>query len=324
MKRREFVVILGSALAWPLAAGAQAPRLVAVLMNRAAENGDGRQEVAAFRQALEHLGWSEGRTIRIEVRWGADDLDLEHQYAVELMALDPDTVLAGGTESVSAVQHLSRTVPIVFAGVTDPLGAGFVDSLSHPGTNATGFMLFEYSLGGKVVELLKEVAPELRRVAVVRDPANPSNLGQFGAIQAAAQPLGIEVSAINLGDAQATERSFAAFASSPKGGLIVLAGASARQPGVVVALAARYKLPAIYTSIFELRAGGLICYTPDRIDQFRRAGGYVDRILKGEKPGDLPVQAPAKYELAINLKTAKSLGLSIPPSLLARADEVIE
>ena len=260
-------------------------------------------------------------------RWGEDDADRERKYATELVALAPDIILASGTLSVAALQQVSRTLPIVFAAVTDPVGAGFVDSLARPGGNATGFMIYEYSLSAKWLELLKQIAPSVTRVAVIRNADNPAGLAVFGAIQNAAQSLGIEVSpvSVSIRDAGEIERIIAAFARSPNGGLVVTQTASAVHRDLIITVAARYKLPAVYAGNFNVRAGGgLISYGPDIVDQFRQAAGYVDRILKGEKPADLPVQAPTKFELVINLKTAKALGLDVPPSLLARADEVIE
>jgi ABC-type uncharacterized transport system substrate-binding protein len=329
MQRREFIkVIVGSAAAWPLAAQAQQPeqmRRIGVLMNRAENDAEGQARIAAFRQALEQLGWNEGRNMRIDIRWGEDKIDLEHKYAAELVALAPDVILASGTMSVSALQALSRTLPIVFAAVADPAGAGFVESLARPGGNATGFMLYEYSLGGKVLELLRQIAPGVTRVAVLRNPTNPGLLATFGAVRGAAQLLGVEVIAVDTRDADVIERGVAAFARSANGGLIIMPGASASAHGaLIIALAARYKLPAIYPFRYHATAGGLISYGPDYVEPFRPAAGYVDRILKGEKPADLPVQAATKFELVINLKTAKTLGLNVPDTLIGRADEVIE
>ena len=324
MKRREFITLIGgAAAAWPLGARAQNSkqvRRVGVLMNLPAN--DGQPGVTAFLQAMERLGWSNGRNVHIDIRWGANDLDRQRVYAAELVALAPEVILASGTLSVVALQHVTRTLPIVFVRVADPVGAGLVDNLARPGGNATGFMLFEYSLSGKWLELLKQIAPHVTRAAVLRDPANPSGAAQFAAIQAVARSLGAEVSPISDRDAGGIERAVAAFASSPNGGLVVTATAtSSAHRELIVTLAARYKLPAVYADRLN---GGLISYSPDRVDEFRRAGSYVDRILKGEKPTDLPVQAPTKYDLVINLKTAKTLGLTVPPSLLATADEVIE
>ena len=328
MRRRDFIKVIAVSVAWPLAARAQQPeqmRRIGVLMNRAASDPEGQARLAAFRQALEQLGWSEGRNVRIDLRWGEDNFDLERKYASELVALAPDAILASGTESVIALQSLSRTLPIVFAAVGDPVGAGFVESMAHPGGNTTGFMLYEYSFGGKVLELLREIAPGVTRVAVLRDPTNPASLATFGAVRGAAQVLGVEVVPIDTRDAGQIERGVAAFARSPNGGLIIMTGGWASVHGaLVVALAARYKLPAIYPFRYHATGGGLISYGPDFVEPFRPAAGYVDRILKGEKPADLPVQAATKFELVINLKTAKALGLNVPNTLIGRADEVIE
>jgi putative ABC transport system substrate-binding protein len=328
MRRREVIALFGGAAAWPLAARAQQPapmRRIGVLMNRTADDPEGQAGIAAFQQALQQLGWSDGRTVRIDIRWSANDVELDRKYAAELVALAPDVVLAGGTLSVAALQHLSRTLPIVFVGVSDPVGAGFVDTLSRPGGNITGFMLFEYSMSGKWLELLKQIAPGVTRAAVLRDAANPAGIAQFGAIQATAQSLGVEVSPVGIRDAGEIERAVVAFARSANGGLVVTpsAGTSVHRD-LIIALAARHKLPAVYAFRYNVTGGGLIAYGPDLTEQFRPAAGYVDRILKGEKPNDLPVQAPTKFELVVNLKTAKALNLTIPASVLARADAVIE
>jgi len=328
MKRREFVALVGGAAAWPLAAGSQQPdqmRRIGVLMNVAAADPEGQAQVAAFLQALQQLGWSEGRNVLIDIRWGENDVERDRRYAAELLAFAPDVILASGTLSVAALRRVTRTSPIVFVGVSDPVGAGLVDTLARPGGNVTGFMIFEYSSSGKWLELLKEIAPRLMRVAVLRDSANPAGIAQFGAIQAVAQSLGVELRPVDIRDAGEIERSIGSFARAANGGLIVTPGASvSAHHDLIVMLAARYKLPAVYSSRPMVIGGGLICYGPDIADQFRQAAGYVDRILKGEKPADLPVQAPTKYELVINLKTARALGLEVPDSLLARADEVIE
>jgi putative tryptophan/tyrosine transport system substrate-binding protein len=328
MRRREFMTLLGGAAAWPLAARAQQPeqmRRIGVLMNTAADNPEAQAGVAAFQQVLQQLGWSDGRNVRIDTRWGENDVDRDRKYAAELVALAPDVILASGTLSVAALQHVGCTLPIVFVQVSDPVGAGLVDALARPGGNTTGFMNFEYSLSGKWLELLKQIAPSVTRAAVLRNPANPASIGQFSAIQALAQPLGVEVSPVSMRDDGEIERAVAALARSANGGLIVTpsAGESAHRE-LIIALAARHKLPAVYSDRFNVTDGGLISYGPDRVDQFRRGAGYVDRILKGEKPGGLPVQAPTKFELVINLKTAKALGLEVPATVLARADEVIE
>jgi putative ABC transport system substrate-binding protein len=324
MKRREFITLLGGATgAWPLVARAQQAermRRVGVLMNTAADNPEGQAGVKGFQEVLAQLGSMDGRNLRIDVRWGENVVERARRYASELVALAPDIILASGTVSVAAAQSAAHDIPIVFAQVSDPVGAGVVDS--H---NTTGFMNFEYSLSGKWLELLKQVAPGVTRVAVVRNPANPAAIGQFSAIQALAQSLGVEVSPISMRDATEMERAVAALARTGNGGLIVApsAGESAARDQIV-GLAAQHKLPAVYSDRFNVVAGGLLAYAPDRIEQFRRAASYADRILRGEKIADLPVQAPTKYQLVINLKTAKALGLGIPQSLLAAADEVIE
>jgi putative tryptophan/tyrosine transport system substrate-binding protein len=302
-------------------------RRIGVLMNRAATDPEGQARLAAFQQGLQQASWSIGRNVRIDTRWGEDDLDLEAKYAAELMALAPDIIFASGTLSVAALQRLSRTVPIVFVGVTDPLGAGFVDNLARPGGNATGFMIYEYSLSGKWLELLKEIAPGVMRVAILRNPDNPVGVALFGAIQAEARSLRIEVIPVDSRrDAPEIESAIRNFARSPNGGVIFSPNAAAMRAGhkLIIALAAELKLPVIYPFPNMVAEGGLICHAPNVIDQCRSAANYVDRILKGEKPGDLPVQAPTKYQVVINLKTAKALGLTVPPALLAQADEVIE
>jgi len=329
LKRREFITLVGSAAAaWPLAARAQQPermRRIGVLMNRAPQNPEGQDRLAAFHQGLQELGWGIGRNVRIETRWSEDIADESVKQAAGLVALAPDIVLASGTLAVTALQRISRTLPIVFAAVGDPVGAGIVDSLAHPGGNATGFMLYEFNFSAKYLELLKEIAPRVTRVAIIRNAANPTGIGQFGALQNAAQLLGVAASPINVRDAREIEHSVEAFARSPNGGLVVTQSASATvYRDVIIAVAARHKLPAVYALRYNATGGGLISYGPDVVDQFRQAAAYVDRVLKGEKPADLPVQAPTKYELVINLKTANALGLTVPDSLLARADEVIE
>jgi len=328
--RRKFIAALGgTALVWPLAARAQQAdrmRRVGVLWNLAADDPEGQARQRAFLQGLQELGWTEGRNVRIDYRWHADDADRYRTYAAELVALAPDVILASSSASTAALQQATRTVPIVFAIVVDPVGAGYVASLARPGGNVTGFTLFEYSLSGKWLELLKEIAPNLMRIAILRDPAIASGIGQFAVIQAMAPPsFGVELSPIDVRDAGEIERDVAAFARESNGGLIVTAstGAVARRE-LIIMLAARHRLPAVYFFRYYVTSGGLISYGPDPTDPFRRAAGYVDRILKGEKAADLPVQAPTKYELAINLKTAKALGLTVPPSLLSRADDVIE
>jgi putative ABC transport system substrate-binding protein len=328
VKRRDFITLLGGAVAaWPLAARAQQGermRRIGVLWYLGADDAEGQARLAALAQALKQLGWSEGGNLRIETRWAtADDI---RRHAAELAALAPDVLVAAtGTATVAALQQATRTVPIVFVTVVDPVGAGFVTSLAHPGGNATGFTVYEYSMSGKWLELLKEIAPRVTRAAVLRDPAVASGIGQFGAVQIVAPSLGVEVSPVDVRDAGEIERAVTAFARESDGGLIVTGSAAAIVHRELIArLAARNRLPAVYPGRYSVTAGGLISYGPDLIDQFRRAAGYVDRILKGEKPAALPVQAPTKYELVINLKTAKALGLEVPPSLLVRADEVIE
>jgi putative ABC transport system substrate-binding protein len=328
MKRREFVGAVAGAAAWPLAARAQEPekiRHIGVLMNVAADDSQGQGWLGAFLQGLQQLGWTIGRNVRIDTRWGGGDANDIRKHAAELAALSPDVILATGASTMGPLLQATRTVPIVFAIVVDPVGAGFVDSLAQPGGNATGFSQFEYSISAKWLELLKQIAPGVTRVAVIRDPAIPSGIGQFGIIQAVAASLGVEVNPVNVRDAAEIERVVAAFASAPNSGLILTAsGLAAVHRDRIITLAARHKLPAVYFERLFVAAGGLISYGPDQIDQFRRAAGYVDRILKGEKPADLPVLAPTKYQLVVNLKTAKAFGITIPPSLLARADEVIE
>ena len=324
MRRRDFIKgIVGSATAWPLSTRAQQPgqmRRIAVLMNVAASDPEGQPAVAAFQQALQQLGWSDGRDVRFDIRWGENDVDRDRKFAAELVALSPDVILASGTLSVTALQRVTHTLPIVFVRVSDPVGAGVVDTLARPSGNVTGFMNFEYSLSGKWLEVLKQIVPRLTRAAVLRDAANPAGTAQFGAIRTTASSLGIDVSPIGIRDADEIERGVANFARSPNGGLIVTpsAGVSVHH-ALIVALATRYKLPAVYSERFMVTGGGLISYGPEGIDQFGRAASYVDRILKGEKPADLPVQAPTKFALVINLKTARALGLAIPQSLQASA-----
>ena len=329
MRRRQFITMLGgAAAAWPLAARAQQRermRRVGILMNAAAEDSEAQSHVAAFQQGMQELGWSVGRNLRIDLRWGGNDPDRWRRYADELVGLSPDVIVAAGGVIVSFLQRVSRTVPIVFAQSIDPVGAGVAASLARPGGNATGFAQFEYGLSGKWPELLKEVVPGLKRIGVLREPANPAGIGQWAIIQTAAAAAGIEVSPLAVRDPGEIERGIASFAREPNGGLVVAVGSSTTlHRGAITASAARHQLPAVYPYRFFVTAGGLISYGPDLLGQYRRAAGYVDRILKGEKPADLPVQAPTKYELAINLKTAKALGLEVPATLLARADEVIE
>jgi putative ABC transport system substrate-binding protein len=330
MRRREFITLLGSAVAWPLAARAQQTervRRVGVLVAAAADDPEYRARVAALLQSLQQLGWVDGGNVRIDTRWATTDAGDIRRHADELAALVPDVLVAAtGTITVAALLKATRTVPIVFVVVIDPVGAGFVGSLARPGGNATGFLAFEYSLSAKWLELLKEIVPSVTRAAVLRDPDIASGIGQFGAAQAAAPSLGMELTPVDVRDAPEIERAVTAFARfGNNGGLIVTPSAlTTRYRDLIVTLASRHKLPAVYANRYFVSGGGLIFYGPDFLDQYRRAASYVDRILKGEKPADLPVQAPTKYELVINLKTAKALGLAVPPSIIARADEVIE
>jgi putative tryptophan/tyrosine transport system substrate-binding protein len=327
LRRRQFITLLGGAAAtWPLAARAQQTdrvRRVGVLMNLPADDPEGQARIAAFHQGLQEWGWTIGRNARIDYRWGASDAERIRRHAAELVALAPEVILSSGTPSVAALQQATRSVPIVFTQVVDPVGSGFVASLAKPGGNITGFSVFEYGISGKWLELLKEVTPRVTRVAVLRDFA--AGLGQLGAIQSVASSFGVELSPIDVRDAGEIERAVTAFARSPNGGLIVTGSTPALvHRELITTLAARHRLPAVYAFRYFVTSGGLISYGPDSIDPFRRAASYLDRILKGEKPADLPVQAPTKFELVINTKTAKALGLTVPDTLLARADEVIE
>jgi putative tryptophan/tyrosine transport system substrate-binding protein len=329
MRRRQFIGLLGgAAAAWPLAARAQQPerlRRIGVLMTTAVGDAVGQARIAAFVQALQQLGWTDGSNMRIDARWGGGFADDTRKYAAELVALAPDVILAPGGLTVGPLLQATRTVPIVFVHVPDPVGAGFVDSLARPGGNATGFLSFEYGLSGKWLELLKQIAPSVTRAAIIRDPTFASGIGQFAAIQSVAPSLGVEVTPVNVRDANEIERAVAAFARASNGGLIVTGGPlQFVQRDLIIKLAARHKLPAVYFERYFVMGGGLISYGADLVDQYRRAAAYVDRILRGEKPGDLPVQAPTKYETVLNLKTANALGLTVPDTLLARADEVIE
>jgi len=329
MRRRDFITLLGgAAAAWPLAARAQQPervRRIGVLTPFAADDPEAKARVEAFVQALQQLGWSVGRNLQIDIRWGAGDAERTRHYAAELVALAPDAILAAGGATVGPLLQATRSVPIVFTLTPDPVGAGFVDSLAHPGGNATGFTNFEYGIGVKWLELLKEMAPRVTRAAVLRDPAIPAGIGEFGAIQAIAPSLGIELRPIDMRDAGEIERAVTAFARSSNGGLIVTSNAwGITHRDLIIALASRHRLPVVYPFRVFITAGGLVSYGPDTIDPHRRAADYLNRILRGDKPSELPVQAPTKFELAINLKTAKALGLTVPPTLLARADEVIE
>jgi putative ABC transport system substrate-binding protein len=330
IRRREFIVALGGVAAWPFAARAQPRermRRIGVLMNLPADDAWAQARNAAFLQGLQELGWTVGRNVQIEYRWGAEIADRNREYAAELVALAPDVIVSGGgSPGLAALRRATRTVPIVFANIVDPVGQGFVESLARPGGNATGFAIFEYGLSGKWLELLKEIMPGLTRVAVIRDAATVIGGGQLGAIQAVSPSLGVELRPVDMDDPGEIERVLAAFARGSKNdGLIVTGGSFAiANRASIIAAAARHRLPAVYPFRLFVTGGGLISYGPDVVEPFRHAAGYVDRILKGEKPADLPVQAPTKYELVINLKTAKALGLDIPPTVLARADEAIE
>ena len=329
MNRRELITLLGGAVAaWPLVARAQQDgtiRRIGVLMSVIADDPEGKARFTAFQQGLEQLGWTEGRNVRIETRWSGGKADDARRYATELVALAPDVILASGGAVVGPLLKVTRTVPIVFTQTPDPVAAGFVTSLSRPGGNATGFTQVEYGMAAKWLELLKEIAPRVTRAAVLRDPAVPEGIGQFAVIQSVAPSLRVEVSPVDIRDAGEIERAVMEFARSTNGGLILTSSALANvHRDLIIRLAAKLRLPAIYSFRFFASAGGLAAYGSDSIDPHRRAAGYVDRILKGEKPADLPVQAPTKYDLVVNLKTAKALGLEIPPSVLARADEVIE
>jgi len=329
VKRREFITLLGgAAVVWPLAARAQQAermRRIAVLLPAVAEDAVWQARVGAFLQALALLGWTNGRNVHIDIRWAATNAAEIRKHAAELAALAPDVILAGGSSSAGPLLEATRVVPVVFTIVNDPVGSGLVDSLARPGGNATGFMLFEFSMAAKWLELLKEIAPGVTRVAILRDATQTFTMSLFAAIQAMAASLSVEVTPLNLRDASEIEQALGTFARSPNGSLIPAGSAvTVRHRDLIITLAARHKLPAVYWDRIFVAAGGLMSYGPNLVDQFRDAAGYVDRILKGEKPADLPVQAPTKYELVINLKTARALGLEVPPTLLARADEVIE
>ena len=328
MRRRDFIAALGgAAAAWPMDLRAQQndrARRIGVLMTQPATDSEGQSRFTAFLQALQKLGWIEGRNLQIDVRWGSGDPDSYNRFSSELLALEPDVILSATSQTTFALQKATRTVPIVFAMVLDPVGGGIVESLSRPGGNVTGFMQFEYSLSGKWLELLKQIAPGVTRAAVFRDPIITTGIGQFAVIQALAPPLGVEVIPINVRDTAGMERAVASFARISNGGMIVTGGTSALSRDQIIALAARYRLPAVYPYRFFVAGGGLMSYGPDLLSQFGQAATYVDRVLRGEKPADLPVQAPTKYQTTINLTTAKALGLNLPASILARADEVIE
>jgi putative ABC transport system substrate-binding protein len=329
MRRRDFISLVGGAATWPLAARAQQRervRRIGVLMSLAADDPDAPPRVSAFAQGLQERSWTVGGNVRIDYRWGAGDLDRFRAYAAELVALNPDVVVATAASIVAALQQASRTVPIVFVTTIDPVGSGLVASLARPGGNATGFLSTEFGFPGKWLELLKEIAPRVTRVAVLRDPYVPAGTAGLAAIQTVAPSFGVELTPIGVHDAEEIERSIAAFARGSNDGLIMVGPPSSvqRHRDLIATLAARHRLPAVYPVPYLVTSGGLISYGPDIVDQYRRGAGYVDRILKGEKPADLPVQAPTKYELVVNLKTAKALGLEVPATVLARADEVIE
>jgi putative ABC transport system substrate-binding protein len=328
MRRRDFIALLGGAgAAWPIAARAQQPpriRRLGVLMNLP-ENAEAQSRYAVFPQALAELGWTVGRNLQVDIRWGAADADLYRKYAPELVALAPDVILVSGTSALGPMQRATRTVPIVFLNITDPVGAGYVASLARPGGNATGFMDMEYGLSGKWLELLKQIAPRISRVAVLRDRAVDAGIGQFAAIQSVAPSFAVELSPFDMREAGEIERNMTTFVRGPNDGLIVTSSPLALiHRDLIITLAARHRLPAVYADRAYVSSGGLASYGIDRPDLFRRAAGYVDRILKGAKPADLPVQAPTKFELVINLKTAKALDLTVPPTMLSLADEVIE
>jgi len=328
IRRRKFLATLGGAAAWPLAACAQQRermRRIGLLMPYVANDPQAQMRNAAFLQGLQQLGWTVGQNVQLDYRWSGGNMDDTRRYAAELAALAPDVIFAPGSAAVGPLQQATRTVPIVFVLIVDPVGSGFVNSLARPGGNATGFTSYDYGIGAKWLELLKEIAPNVTRAAVIRDPAITAGIGQWGAIQSVSPSFAIEVSSVNMDDPGEIERAVAAFAHSPNGGLIVTGSALAiLHRDLIIPLAARHKLPAVYYQRYFVAAGGLLSYGIDDVDQFRRAASYVDRILKGEKPADLPVQAPTKYELVVNLRTAKALGLEVPATLLARADEVIE
>jgi len=327
MRRRQFLGILGCAAVWPIAVKAQSTnriRIVGMLSILGPDDPEGRARAAVLEQALQQLGWSPGRDLKIEVREVGRDVERLRRYSTELATMSPDVILCIGSVTLAPLLQATRTVPIVFMNVPDPVGAGFVQSMAHPGGNATGFLNFEYSISGKWAELLKQIAPNATRALVLRDSSSAAGIGQFAAVRSIAQGLGIELTPIDVNNADEIERNVAAFARTGNGGVIVTAGGTAAHRKLIISLVARYKLPTVYPYRYYPTDGGLISYGPNSSEQVRRAAGYIDRILKGEKPGDLPVQAPTKYELVINLKTAKALGLTVPTTLLASADEVIE
>jgi putative ABC transport system substrate-binding protein len=328
MQRRHFISLLGgAAAAWPIAARAQSERMrrIAVLFGQPSDVPETQRRLTTFKQGLQQLGWVEGQNVRIDIWWGTGDQERIRRDAAELVALAPDIIFAAGNNAVEALKRATRTVPIVFGSLLDPVGAGVVASLARPGGNITGFTGFEYATSAKWLQLLKELAPTVKRVAVIRDPSNASGIGQWAAIQTVAPALGVELTPISPGDASEMEWAVAEFAKTPNSGLIAaVGGLTTRHNNLIIALAARHQLPAVYPFVYFIKSGGLMSYGPDSAEQYRLAAGYVDRILKGAKPADLPVQAATKFELAINLKTARALGLEVPPMLLARADEVIE
>src|SRR6516162_6230320 len=328
MRRREVITLIGGSMAWPLAARAQPARpvrLIGVLMNYAETDPVSHFLLAAFAQGLQQLGWTIGQNVKVDYRWGGGDAEARRKHAAELVALAPDVILAHSSAALAPLLQVTRTVPIVFTIVADPVGAGYVDSLARPGGNVTGFAWAEYSIGGKWLEMLKEIAPRVTRAAVLRDAALAVGTGQFGAIQSVAPSFGVELTPVGVRGAEEIERGITTFAQGTNSGLIMTGSTGALfHRGLIVRLAARHRLPAVYFGRYFVTGGGLISYAPDYIDLFRRPASYVDRILKGEKPSELPVQNPTKYELVINLKTARTLGLTVPPTLLARADEVIE
>jgi putative tryptophan/tyrosine transport system substrate-binding protein len=328
MQRRQFIALLGGVAVWPLTARAQQGermRRIGVLIGQAADDPQGKPRVAAFLQGLQQLGWTEGRNVQIDIRWGAADAASSRRYAAEMVALAPDVILTSASAATAAVLEATRTLPIVFVNVADPVGAGYVASLARPGGNVTGFTFVEYGMSGKWLELLKEIAPDVKRVAVLRDPNIASGIGQFAIIQSAAPSFSVEASPIDIRNVDEIERSITDFAHTANGGLIVTASPAALvHRKLIITLAAQHRLPTVYFLSGFVKDGGLISYGPDPVAPFGQAASYVDRILKGEKPADLPVQAPTKNELVLNLKTAKALGLTVPPSVLTRADEVIE
>jgi putative ABC transport system substrate-binding protein len=327
MRRRQFLGVLGCAAAWPVALKAQSTdhaRVIGILSILGSDDPEAKTRISVFEQTLRQLGWTVGRDLKFEIREVGSHLDRLRQYAAELVALSPDVIFSIGSVTLASLQQATGTIPIVFMNVPDPVGAGFVQSMAHPGGNITGFSNFEYSMSGKWAELLKQIAPKATRALVLRDSSSAAGIGQFAAVRSIAQTLGIELTPSNVRDADEIERNVAAFARSDNGGVIVTTGGTAAQRKLIFSLVARYKLPTVYPYRYYTVDGGLISYGPNTSEPVRRAAGYVDRILKGEKPAEMPVQAPTKYELVINLKTAKALGLAIPPSLLATADEVIE